>query len=102
MILSDWGIVDRGLKCAHGFLPHLVEMSAQTGNAFRIQPVKAAGSGLRIGHQARVFQYAQVLGDRWTADGQEPGQLIHGDGSAGQLLEDGHACRVCQGVQAGL
>jgi len=77
-------------------------MSAQTGDAFRIQLVEAAGSGAAVGDQSCVFQDAQVLGDRGAADGQSAGQFVDGNGTASEHLEDGHAGRVPQGVESGL
>ena len=77
-------------------------MSAQTGDAFRIQLVEAAGSGSAVSDQTCVFEDAQMLGDRGTADGQGAGQFVDGNGTASEHLEDGHAGRVAQGVQSGL
>ena len=102
MGFSVGDLFDRGLKCAHGLRPHLVKVSAQTGDAFRIQLVEAAGSCPAVCHQPRVFENAQVLGDRGTADGQRTGQFVDGDGTGSQLLEDGHASRVAEGIEAGL
>jgi hypothetical protein len=102
MSFSVGDLFDRGLKCAHGLRPHLVEVSAQPGDAFWIQLVDAAGSCPAVCDQSRVFEDAQVLGDRWTADGKIAGKFIDGDGPASELLEDGHAGRVAEGVEAGL
>jgi hypothetical protein len=102
MFFSVGDLFDRGLKCAHGLTPHLVKVSAQAGDAFRIQLVETAGSGSAVGHQACVFENAQVLGDRRTADGQSTGQFVDGNGTASELLEDGHTGRVPERIQSGL
>jgi hypothetical protein len=102
MVFSVGDLFDRALKCAHGLTPDPIEMSAQAGDAFRIQLVEAASSGSAVGHQSRIFQYAQVLGDRGTADWQASRQLIDGQRAAGEPLEDGHAGRIAEGIQSGL
>jgi len=77
-------------------------VSAKTGYAFGVQLVEAAGSGAAVGDQAGVFEHAQVLGDSGTADRKFTGQLVDGDGTGRELLEDGHSGRVAEGIESGL
>ena len=100
MDFSARDFLDRGFKRAHGRLPELVEVSAQAGDAFRIQLVEAAGSCPAVGHQSRVFEDAQMLGDRGAADGEGTGQFVHGYGAARELVEDGHAGGVPEGIKS--
>jgi len=102
MAFSTGDFFDGGLKCAHGFFPHLVKVGAQAGNSFRVQLVEATGSGLRICNQARILQHAQVLGYCRAAYGEGFGEFIDGDGTAGELLEDGHSGGIAEGIESGL
>jgi hypothetical protein len=102
MAISGGWIFGNGLKLVHGLLPHLVEMRAQAGNAFRGEAIVTAGSRFAIENQAGILEHAQVLGDGRAADRKGAGQLIHREGTGGKLLEDGHAGGISDGVESGL
>jgi hypothetical protein len=89
-------------ECAEGTGPDLVEVSAETRYAFRIELIKATGSGLAVKNEACFFQHAEVLRDGGPADGHCGCKLMDGQRAVGEAVEDGHAGRVCEGVQAGL
>jgi hypothetical protein len=42
------------------------------------------------------------LRDGGTRDGQPPGKFVHGEGPAGELLEDGHARGIAESVETRL
>ncbi len=77
-------------------------MSTKTGDTLGVQLVEAASTGAAIGDQASVFKHAQVLGDGGTADRKITSQLVDGKGTGRELLEDGHSCRVAEGIESGL
>ena len=77
-------------------------MSSEASDTFGIQLVNVAGSFSTVRHEARIFQYLQVLGNSGPAHGQGAGQLIDSDGARGQFLKDGHAGCVGKGIQSGL
>jgi hypothetical protein len=102
-----WGIFRRGffgggLKVAHGLVPELIEVGAEAGDAFRAELVQTAGSGAGIGHKACLLEDPQVLGDGGARYGESPGELVDGSGAGGELLKDGHAGLVAEGVESGL
>jgi hypothetical protein len=97
----------RVLRCgyfegAEGAGPDLIEVSAETRYAFRIELIKATGSGLAIENEAGFFQHAEVLRDGGPADGHCGCKLMDGQRTVGEAIEDGHAGSVREGVQAGL
>ena len=96
------GFFGGGLKVAHGVVPKLIEVGAEAGDAFRAELIETAGSGSGVGHKASLPEDAQVLRDGGTGDGEGAGQLVDSDGTGGELLEDGHAGGVAEGVEAGL
>jgi hypothetical protein len=102
MAISGGWIFGNGLKLVHRLLPHLVEMGAQTGDAFGGKAIVAAGSGLAVENQPGVFKHAQVLRDGWPADGEGAGEFVDGQRTGGELLEDGHAGGVPDGIKSGL
>jgi hypothetical protein len=91
-----------GLKGVQRVRPHLVEMSAEARDAFGVQLIQAAGSFFAVEDKACVFQYAEVLGNRWTAYGQSAGKFVDSNRSGREFLEDRHTAGVAQGVKAGL
>ena len=76
-------------------------MSAEAGDSLGVQLVEAAGSGAVIGHQASVFEYAQVLGHGGTAHRKLTRQLVDGDGTGGELSKDGRRWSP-NGIESGL
>jgi hypothetical protein len=102
MSFSSGNIFYRSLKCAEGRIPEAIEMSAETGNAPWIETVKTASPGLAVENETGLLEDAQVLGYGGTADGQAAGQFADGQRAGRELLEDGHACRIGDGIEAGL
>jgi hypothetical protein len=102
MTISGGWIFGNGLKLVHGLLPHLVEVGAQAGNPFRRKSIIAAGSGLAVEDQPGIFEHTQVLGDGWPADGEGAGKFVDGHRAGSELLEDGHAGGVSDGIEPGL
>ena len=70
-----------------GVPPELVQPGAQGAQAVRIDLVDAAGSFGPVGHQPRVLQHLQMLGDGWAADRQALSQLTHRPRPRSQALE---------------
>src|ERR1700733_3201004 len=91
MFFSQWFFFGCCLKGAQRLGPHLVEVRAQPCHALRIQLIEPPRSGLAVGHQTGILEYAQVLRDRGTADRQGASQLVHGSWTGRQLLKDRHA-----------
>jgi len=91
-----------GLKVAHCLVPELIEVNAEAGDAFWAELIETARSGASIGHKACLLQDPQVLGDGGARDGQSSGEVVDGRGTGGELLEDGHAGLVAEGVESGL
>lgn len=77
-------------------------MSAQAGNAFRVELIEAARSGFAVHDEPSVFEHTQMLGDSGAADGQGLCEFVDGDGSGGQLLKDGHAGGIAESIESGL
>lgn len=77
-------------------------MRAQKGDTLRIQLIQTPRTGFAIGDQTRVFEHTEVLRDRGPADRQLSGKLIYGDRAISELLKDGHAGGIAQGVEPGL
>jgi hypothetical protein len=102
-MFRSWVQFFRGdLKVGEGFGPHLVEMGAQARYTLGIELIEAARSGAVVEHEAGVFQHFEVLRDGGTADGESARELVHGQRSSRQLLEDSHAGGVAEGVESGL
>jgi hypothetical protein len=80
----------------------VVEVGTQARHTLGMQLVEAASSGLAIGDQPGILEHAEVLGDGWTADRERASELIYGGRAGGELLKDGHAGGIAQGVEAGL
>jgi hypothetical protein len=102
MAISGGWIFGNGLKLVHGLLPHLVEMRAQAGDAFRGEAIVTAGSRFAIENQAGILEHAQMLRDGRAAHRESAGEFIHRQWTGGQLLEDGHAGGVSDGIKSGL
>ena len=77
-------------------------MGPQAGDTFRVELVKAARAGAGIGDEAGLFEDFEVLRYGGTADGKLAGKLVDGEGTGGELLEDGHAGGIAEGVESGL
>jgi hypothetical protein len=97
-----FGFLGDGLKGAQGLGPHLVEVGAKAGDSFRVELVKTTGAGTRVGHKAGLFENFQVLRDGGTRYGKSTGQLVNGERTTGELLEDRHAGGIAEGVESGL
>src|SRR5207253_8482212 len=54
---------------------------------------------ISIGHEARLLQHAQVLGDRGAADGKVAGDLADRQRTVDQALEDRPPRRVAERVE---
>ena len=90
------------LKAGEGPGPHLVEVGTEAGDTLGVELVETAGSGSAVEHKAGIFEHFEVLGDGGPADGEGAGELIDGQRSAGELLKDGHAGSIPEGVETGL
>jgi hypothetical protein len=103
-LLRHWlgGLFSGGLKVAHGLVPELIEVSAEAGDAFRAEPIEAAGTLARVGDETCILEDFEVLGDGGTGDGKLARQLVDGDRAGGEFLEDGHAGLVAEGIESGL
>jgi hypothetical protein len=90
------------LKSAERPVPHLVEVGAQARNALRIELIKSSGSLLGVSHKTRILQHLEVLRYGRTSHGQRARELVDGDRAHGELLKDGHARGIGEGIQSGL
>jgi hypothetical protein len=77
-------------------------MSAKSGDAFGVYLIKPSCPGFLIHHQPRILEHLEVLGDCRTSDRQQTRKLIHGQRATRELLENGHARRIGESIQAGL
>jgi hypothetical protein len=94
-----FGFLGDGLKGAHGLGPHLVEVRTQAGDTFRVEFVKTSGAGTRVGHKAGLFENLEVLRDGWSRDREGAGQLVDGERTTGELLEDRHPGGIAEGIE---
>jgi hypothetical protein len=98
----NWCFGRGDLECAEGAGPDLIEVGAEARDAGRIELIEAAGSVPGIEHEARFFEDAEMLRDRGPADGHDGGELVDGERTVGETVEDGHAGGIREGVEAGL
>ena len=77
-------------------------MRAEAGDAFGIEAIETACPGAMVCDQACLFQHLEVLRDGRPGDRQLLGDFVDGKRSCGQLLKDGHAGRVGEGIEASL
>ena len=88
-----------GLEGRERVGPKLVEEVAQRPQALSfdgVDPLRAMGP---VGHEAGVFQDAQMLGDRGPTHRKRAGQLADGPGPTTQAQQDGAASAVAEGVE---
>src|SRR5580704_14767125 len=71
------GVLRVEAEAAGGAAPDLLQVGLDRAQAFLLQVVDAAGALRVFGHQARLFEQAQVTGDRGAADRQRRGDLGH-------------------------
>lgn len=90
------------MKISEGPGPHLVEMSTQPSNTLGVELIETARTGTPVKDKARVLEYFQVLRNGRAADWQGTREHIYGEGSARELLEDGHARGVTECVESSL
>src|SRR5580692_6930853 len=102
MFLSNRWFFSDCLKGAHCPGPHLIEVSAQPRNTFRIQLVQPPRSGLAVGYKPCILEHTQMLRDGGTTHRHGASKLIYGNGPFGELLKDRHARCVAEGVEPGL
>ena len=87
---SSGGFFYGFLKGAERLCPHLVEVRAQTGHAFRIELVKPARAYLGVGHEPHILQNLEVLRNGRTRDRKHPREFIDGERAGRDLLKDCH------------
>jgi len=102
MTASSGGFFYGFLKGAQRTGPHLVEVRAETGDAFWVELVEPARSCFGIGHQAHILEYLEVLRNCGTSYGKHACELVDGDGPCRELLKDGHAGCVGERIESGL
>ena len=77
-------------------------MRAQPLDPLGVKLIEPAGAGAMVYNQTRLFQDLEVLRDCRPGDGQVLGDLIDSERPGRQLLKDGHAGRVGEGIEASL
>ena len=77
-------------------------MLAQAHHAFRVQSIETTRPGFGAGDQPGLLEHTQVLRDGRAAHGKHPRQLVHRDGAGDELLKDGHAGGIAEGIESGL
>lgn len=68
--------------------PEALEVSAKLRKTFRLRAINPPGPHCSFGHQTRVLEDLQMLGDSRSADGKLLGDLTHGCRVITQHLED--------------
>jgi hypothetical protein len=102
MRFSNCWFFRSSLEGAECFRPHLVEVRAQPGHAFRVELIESPGSGAAIHNEARILEHLEMLRDRGTGDRHGVGKLVDGKRPGSQLLKDSHAGSIPQGIETGL
>ena len=82
-------------------IPETVEIVAQLLQTGGVEAVDPAIPHRHVVHQSRVLQHLEVLGHCRPAYWKECGQLPNGSRPVGEVLQDGTACRVAEGVDTG-
>jgi hypothetical protein len=77
-------------------------MCAQARDALGIKLIETTGTDGLVEDKPRVLEHFEVLRDGGTADGEGAGELIDGERPSGELLEDGHAGCIAEGIESGL
>ena len=84
-------LCDEAREAREGILPEGIDQRAQFGQARRVETKEVLGTLALFLHQARRFQYLQMLGDGRAAYGKLVGQLAHGQGAPAQQVQHGLA-----------
>jgi hypothetical protein len=93
---------NRILEGSQRIAPHAVEVRAKLGQSFGIGAVHGTSTLTLADDQAGVFEYPEVLGDRWATDREAPGQIHHGLRGVRQRFQNGEASGVSGGFQTAL
>src|SRR5579863_2704069 len=101
MLLSCGWFFNGGLKAGHGFGPHLVKVSAKAGDALGMERVETARAVAGVEDEAGMLEDLEVLRDGGTRDGEMTRELVDGEGAGSELLKDGHARGVGEGIESG-
>lgn len=88
----------KGTEC---FCPHLIEMRAQPGNTGGVQLIEAPRTGFAVEDEACVLEHLEMLRYSGAGNGKGAREIVDGDGPGGQLLKDGHAGGITEGIEPG-
>ncbi len=102
LLLSSLRFIYGGLKASECGGPHVIEVSSEVCHSFGIQSIEAARPGFTAYDEPRVFKHLKVLRNSRACDREPQRRLIDGQRAAGELLENGHAGGVDEGIKPGL
>ena len=88
------------LNADKALIPQLREVIAQFRDSLRIQIVNSPRTLAAVAHEARVFQYAQMLRHRRARNGQSCREFIDRVGMLGEQGEDRQTRRIAQSCPA--
>jgi hypothetical protein len=77
-------------------------MRLESDNAGRIYLVDTLRAGVPITDQPGILEYAQVLGDGWSADGKASRQLDHSQRPFSQALQYHQARGISESLESGV
>src|SRR5260370_15159628 len=95
----SWFLLHFGLERGEGLRPEAIAELPQGFESFGVELVEPPGAGRDVAHQLRLFEDAQMLGDRRPADGKLTGDVHDRLRTAQKRGEDGPTGGIAECIQ---